>query len=190
MERPKPTEADIAKVLADPVPEKRAQGLAAAGYHQMATFYDKVLDVALRGTGIERQAAVYALGFYTRDVPEGVLRQLIAADDAQLRFSALELATRRDAQRFTNESLDVVRAILGDMKGGPSSYEQERTPFVAALTADDPVLRRVVVVALELGGNPDAVPYLQPLANDPDPAVRESAASAIAALGPSKPTTR
>lgn len=63
----KPTEAEIAKLLADPDPNRRAEGLAAAGYHQMETYYAKVLDAALNGKGIERNAAIYALGFYGRD---------------------------------------------------------------------------------------------------------------------------
>jgi hypothetical protein len=68
---------------------RRAEGLAAAGYHQLGAFRDKVLDVALNGKGIERNAAIYALGFYGRDVPEPVLRRLIASEDVGLRSNAI-----------------------------------------------------------------------------------------------------
>ena len=63
--------------------------LAAAGYHQLDAFRDKVLDVALNGKGIERNAAIYALGFYGRDVPEPVLRRLIASEDVGLPSNAI-----------------------------------------------------------------------------------------------------
>src|SRR5439155_24633616 len=83
----KPTEAEIAKLLSDSDPNRRAEGLAAAGYHQVETFYAKVLDTALKDKRIERNAAIYALGFYVRDVPEASLGQPIYSGDVDLRFN-------------------------------------------------------------------------------------------------------
>jgi HEAT repeat protein len=48
----------------------------------------------------------------------------------------------------------------------------------------DPAIRRLVVQALELSGNPDAVPIVEPLTRDSDPATREAALAALRALGP------
>lgn len=59
-------------------------------------------------------------------------------------------------------------------------------PLLDGLTDPDPVIRRVVVRALELSGNPDAVPALRPLATDPDPAVREAVRAALAFIGPAE----
>jgi HEAT repeat protein len=44
----------------------------------------------------------------------------------------------------------------------------------------------MVVQALELSGNPDAVPYLKPLVTDPDPATRDAAKAALNFLGPAE----
>jgi HEAT repeat protein len=199
--RPEPGEAEIAKLLGDSDPDQRAQGLAAAGYHQIAAFYERVLDVALHGAGVERQAALYAVGFYGREVPEPTLRQLLTSDSAEVRFAAFELATRRDGARFARESMDFVRTLLKDAPGQPSRGQPRelahltrilarlaRGPLPAALLDGlqdpDPGLRRLVAGALELGGNPDAVPYLVPLLADPDAATRQAAQSAIERLGP------
>ena len=198
-----PGEADVAKLLGDPDPNRRAEGLAAAGYHQMEAFHAKVVDAALNGKGIERNAAIYALGFYGRDVPEGTLRQLIAVDDIQLRSNAIELATRKDPARFARETMDLVRAkvALAD-KAKPDDWETQRglryLPRIVCRLARGPIpqamldglkdpspgVRRIVVQALELSGNPDAVPTLEPLARDADPATREACQAALRALGP------
>ncbi len=77
----KPTDAEIKKLLSDSDPERRAEGLAAAGYYQADAFYAAVQETALRGTGIERNAAVYALGFYGHDLPADLLRELMTSDD-------------------------------------------------------------------------------------------------------------
>jgi len=68
-----PDERDVAKLLASPDPERRAEGWAAAGFHNLGSLYDRVLEVALHGAGIEKSAAIYALGFYDREVPEPAL---------------------------------------------------------------------------------------------------------------------
>ena len=108
----KPTQSDIMKLLGDSDPNKRAEGLAAAGYHQFVDLYEKVLEVAAHGSGVERNAAIYGLGFYGRDVPDGVLSQLMTADDLDIRLSGLELATRRNPARFARESMDIVRSVV------------------------------------------------------------------------------
>jgi HEAT repeat protein len=48
----------------------------------------------------------------------------------------------------------------------------------------DPAVGRLVAQALELRGNPDAAPSLQPLVNDADPATREAAKAALLWIGP------
>jgi hypothetical protein len=203
--RPKPTEAQIATLLADPKPERRAEGLAAAGYHQLDAFRDKVLDLALNGKGIERNAAIYALGFYGRDVPEPVLRRLIASADVGLRSNAIELATRTGAARFAPEMMDLVRAQVALVaKARSNDWEAQRSlqylprtvarvargpipqPLVDGLKDPNPVVRRIVVEALELSGNPDAVRSVAPLTHDPDPAVRKASEAALASLGPAE----
>jgi HEAT repeat protein len=199
----KPTEAEIAKLLGDSDPNKRAEGLAAAGFHQIEAFRAKVLEVALSGKGIERNAAIYALGFYGHDLPEATLRQLMSAEDIELRFSAVELATRKDASRFAPETMDLVRAkVLMAAKAKQDDWETQRgltyLPRIVCRLARGPIpkamldglkdpnpgIRRLVVQALELSGNPDAVPIVEPLTRDSDPATREAAQAALRALGP------
>jgi HEAT repeat protein len=199
----KPTEAEIAKLLGDSDPNRRAEGLAAAGFHQVEAFRAKVLEVALNGKGIERNAAIYALGFYGRDLPEAVLRQLMNADDIELRFSAIELGTRSNASRFAPETMDLVRARLAiAAKAKPDDWEIQRAlaylPRIVSRLARGPIpqamldglkdqnpgVRRIVVQALELSGNPDAIRLLAPLAHDPDPPTREAVQAALRVLGP------
>jgi HEAT repeat protein len=204
--QPKPTEAEIAKLLGDSDPNRRAEGLAAAGYHQVEAFRAKVLDAALNGKGIERNAAIYALGFYGRDVPEATLRQLMASDDIELRSSAVELATRKDAARVGRETMDLVRAVVAEAaKARSDDPETQRSlaylprivcrlargpipqPMLDGLKDPNPAIRRIVVQALELSGNPDAVRNVEPLARDPDTATREASQAALRALGPAEP---
>lgn len=201
----KPTEADVAKLLGDPDPNRRAQGLAAAGYHQMEAFHAKVLDAALNAKGIERNAAIYSLGFYGQDIPEATLRQLIAAEDLNLRFSAIELATRKDPARFASETMDMVRAKVAQAaKAKPDDWETQRgltylprivcrlargplpQPLLDGLKDPNPAVRRVVVQALELSGNPDAIPSVEPLTRDPDSATRKAGQAALLFLGPAE----
>lgn len=201
--QPKPTATEIAKLLADVDANKRAQGLAAAGYHQMEAFYTKVLDTAVNGKGVERNAAIYALGFYGRDVPEATLRQLMTSDDIEVRFSAVELATRKNAARFAREAMEMVRAKLSQAaKAGSKDWDAQRTlvylprilcrlargpipqAMVDGLKDSDPAVRRIVVQALELSGNPDAVRLVEPLTRDSDAATRQASEAALLDLGP------
>ena len=178
-----------------------AEGWAAAGFHNLGSLYDRVLEVALHGAGIERSAAIYALGFYDREVPEAALRQLLAAEDLSTRFSALELATRKAPGRFAREALAVARAIVARAEAAPAGGGQSEVahlprllcrlargplpaPLLEALDDADPLLRRSVVQALQLGGNPQAVRHLERLRGDPDPPTRAAVQAALVALGP------
>jgi HEAT repeat protein len=202
----KPSEAELAKALADPDPNRRAEGLAAAGYNQIAAFPDKILEVALRGKGVEKKAAIYALGFYNEAVPEATLQQLLASEDVQIRFSTLELATRRQPARFARELMDILRLLVKQSrKASSSDYEKQtvaylprilcrlaRGPLPEALLdgLKDPVpeVRCIVVIALQLAGNPEAAPYIEPLTHDADSSTREEARETLRLLGPSGST--
>jgi len=166
-EQDKPTQSAIVKLLGDSDPNRRAEGLAAAGYHQFVDLYDKVLEVAAQGSGVERNAAIYGLGFYGRDVPDGVLRELMTADDLGIRLSGLELATRRNPARFARESMDVVRSVVKQSQADqpPVTEQHSHTtslprllsrlargplpaPLLDGLTDPEPQVRRIVIEAL------------------------------------------
>ena len=200
----KPTAADIRKLLADRDRERRAEGLAAAGYHQHAEFFDRVVDVALHGSGVERSAALYALAFYRRAAPDDALRELLATGDPDVRLSAVELATRTAPARFAAETIAVVRSALRSERTTPAPPGDQDidaatlprllarlargplpAPLLDALADRDPRMRRVVVQALALAGNPDAVRPLQRLTTDPDAATRNAVALALRIIGPS-----
>jgi HEAT repeat protein len=121
----------------------------------------------------------------------------------EIRSSAVELATRKDAARFAQETMDMVRATLAvAAKAKPDDWEAQRglkyLPRIACRLARGPIpqamldglkdpnpaVRRIVVQALELSGNPDAVPSLEPLTRDPDTATRETSREALQWLGP------
>ncbi len=196
-------DAQIAKRLASRDPRERAEGLAAAGYHQRGEFYDQVVEVALRGEGIERNAAIYALGWYRTEVPEATLRQLMSAPDPDVRLSALELASRRDPGRFAEDAINVLHACADDAeKGGAGDANAQQRlryltrilsrfsrgplpgPLLAGLEDREAAVRRVVAESLGMGGNPEVVPHLERLAHDPDASVRDVARAAIDLLGP------
>jgi HEAT repeat protein len=202
---PRPTDAEVAKLLADPDPNQRAEGLAAAGYHQMSAYRDKVLEVATDGAGVERQAALYALGFYGDSISDALLRPLIASRDFDLRSQAIELATRSDAARFAAETMAFAHEqVVQSAKAKPDDYDAQRAlerlprllcrlargplpkPLLDGLSDRDPAIRRAVVQALDLSGNPDAVAALNGSTTDPDPAVREAAKAALAFIGPAE----
>jgi hypothetical protein len=201
--RPKPTEDEVARLLGDEDVKKRAEGLAAAGYHQMDRFYDRVLDKAIHGQGVERKAAIYSLGFYKRVTPEASLRQILATDDAILRLSAVELATRRNGTPFAGEVLNLVQLLASKAAEEKSNDWQARRSLaymprilsrlargpIPKLVLDglknpDPVVRAVVVQGLALSGNPEAVPNIRALLGDPSSNVREASQMALQALGP------
>jgi hypothetical protein len=199
--RQKPAQSEIVKLLADSDPNKRAEALAAAGYHQFADLFDTVLGVAANGSGVERRAAIYALGFYDRDAPDTLLRHLMVSHDLEIRVSGFELATRKNAARFARESMDVVRAVVK-----PSQSDRRSTtapnpdllprilsrlargplpaPLLDGLADPDPQVRLIVIEGLALAGNLDAEPALRPLTRHRDRATRDAAAKAIEQLGP------
>jgi HEAT repeat protein len=193
---PSPDLTQITNQLNDPDPNKRAEALAAAGYHQVESFYPKVLQTAIHGKGVERNAAIYGLGFYHREIPEVALRQLLSVNDPSARFSALELATRTNPGRFAKEAMDIIRVTL--KQSATDSSQQTYiprilcrlargpipTPVLDALKDPDSVVRQTIILALQLGGNPGAIPYLQPLLRDPDPATCQAARVALERLGP------
>jgi len=193
-------DAQIAKRLASRDPRERAEGLAAAGYHQRAEFYDQVLDVALRGEGIEQNAAIYALGWYRKEVPEATFKQLMSAPDLDVRLSALELASRKDPRRFADDAISVLRAFVDEAETGRADAQQRLryltrilsrfsrgplpAPLLAGLEDRSPTVRRVVAESLGMGGNPEAVRHLEVPTHDPDESVRDAARAAIDLLGP------
>jgi HEAT repeat protein len=202
---PAPTDAEIEKRIASASADTRAEGLAAAGLYDRDPFYGRVLETARHGTGVERQAALYSLGLYRRVPPQDVLRELVATGQPMERFTALELATRTHPERFAGEAVTQLRLMLAAAAAAPEpSYEQQHdvtfmtrvisrmvgsmpADLVAALRDKDAEVRRAVVVAIGMGGNPAAAPLVQPLAQDPDPRVRAAVESSLRLLGPQAP---
>jgi len=111
-------------------------------------------------------------------------------------------ATRTGAARFAPEMMDLVRAQVAlAAKAKPDDWEAQRSlqylprivarvargpipqPLVDGLKDPNPVVRRIVVEAIELSGNPDAAQSVEPLTHDPDPAVRKASEAALAFLG-------
>lgn len=204
-QRTVPTDEDIEKRLASHSAEQRAEGLAAAGLHGRDRFYGKVLDTARRGTGIERQAALYGLGFYRRAHPEDALREMMGSGDSMERFTALELGTRTRAERFASEAMTQLRAMVAAGAAGPeadfkaqhslNSMARVISRMVGSLPAElsaglrdeNAAVRRTVVLAIGLGGNPATAPLLEPMTHDPDPGVRAAAVNSLRLLGPAEP---
>ena len=203
---PKPDADRIARLLASQDPERRAEGFAAAGYHQIAECYDRVLDEALHGSGVERNAALYGLGFYRREAPEPALRQLLKATDPEFQITTLELASRRNPGRFSQEAMEIVHAQIGRMGGGGSDdWEANRRstyfrrilsrfargglpePILAGLKDPDPRIRRLTAEALGMAGDPAAVRSIVPLLGDVDAQVKRAAQAALGQLGPGEP---
>jgi hypothetical protein len=199
----KPTEAEVAELIADSDPSRRAVGLAAAGRQKMDAFYAKVLDAALNGAGSDKGAALDALGFYERDLPEETLRRLVAIEDPEVRLAAIELATRKEPARFARETVDLVRALVAQVaKAKPADRDREvldylprlvcrlaRGPLPQALLEGlkdpSPAVRRIVVQALALSGNTEAVLVLQSVAtSDTDRHTRAAVKAALLVLGP------
>jgi HEAT repeat protein len=50
----------------------------------------------------------------------------------------------------------------------------------------NPAVRRIVVQALELSGNPEAIPSVEPLTRDPDASTQEASHAALLFLGPAE----
>jgi HEAT repeat protein len=200
---PTPTEAQIQRLLADSDPNRRAEGLAAAGYHQLMGLYDGVVEAAIKGKGVERNAAIYGLGLYKRDAPEATLRQLVQDTDLGIRSSAFELATRRDPGRFAPEGMALLRAVLQRSRNGKGQdFDQQRelaymprllcrmtrraipSPLLDGLSDSDVEVRKIVIETLRLGGNPEAVKAIEPLSRNSDVSIATAASVALRGLGP------
>lgn len=196
----------ISEQLKSDQPRERAEALAAAGQHQIADYYDLVLDKAKNGEGMERQASIYSLGLFGRPVSESDLRQILSQGDTQGRLVALEFATRTEPGRFAAEGLALARTVLNELREAQgkseSSYDLEESvvhmaqilgrmhrdgvseAMVQALADPDPHFRKLLVQALGVSGNPNVVPHLEPLLKDDNVQVREAAQRAVDVLGP------
>ena len=208
--RLKPTQSDIVKRLKNSDPDTRAEALAAAGYHQLAELFDTVLDVAANGSGVERRAAIYALGFYGRDAPDTLLRDLMVTHDLEIRLSGFELATRKNPARVARESMDVVRAVVTASRERPAVDHSaaSRPVFTSANSvAAGPVGRyprhfwmvspirtrrsdRLWIRALALAGNPDAEPALRRLTRHRDVTTRDAAVNVDRSVGSDWPVAQ
>jgi hypothetical protein len=146
------------------------------------------------------------LGLFDRPIPEDEMKKIVEKGESGTRLSAFELATRREPGRFAIQGLDLARTLLKDLeearKKDESLYDCEQSAtFVTqclgrlprngvpeemlnALTDPDPKFRKLVVQALGISGNPEAVPHLGPLLKDKDSEVREAAKRTIDILGP------
>jgi hypothetical protein len=110
---------------------------------------------------------------------------------------------RRSPARFAHESMDIVRAVVRQSQNNkPPVAERSRNaaslpglssrlgrgplsaPLLDGLADPDPEVRRIVIEALALAGNPDAVKALNTLVTDRDVDVRAAVRKAIAQLGP------
>jgi HEAT repeat protein len=202
VESPSPDISEIEAKLASEDPNARAEALAAAGYFQHLSLYDRVAKTALNGSGVERNAALYALGFYRRDIPEDALKALLDDEDPNIRMSALEIATRKDPAPHADRAMEVLRAALVRATGDEASWQERHQlnslirmlarfcrgrlpqPLLAGLEDPAPGMRKAVAQALGMGGNPEAVPALRPLTADEDEDVAKAARLALWALGP------
>lgn len=186
--------------------EKRAESLAAAGLHRLNEYFETVLMTALKGEGIERQASIYALGFYKQSIPEATMSQIIMSGSSSDRLLAFEVATRRYPDLYVDLGIQILRMLVADLtkakKQEEDLFEFEMSlrfgiqslsrvcrggipePLIKALKDPDPAFRTVIVQALGMSGNPSAAPHLAALKDDPDSSVREAAIRAIQILGP------
>ena len=195
----------IAQLLSSPDPQKRAEGLAGAGYNQIDTHFQKVLETALKGAGVEKMAAIYSLGFYNRVIPKDVLIRLSSEGNLDIRLMGLELATRKEPAPFAPLALDLLNLLTEmqmDSSNRMAQFERSRKlrhltriltrfsrssiPQAIIQGLEDPKLeaRLCIVRALGMGGNPIAVSHLVPLKEDPNPRIREEVRRALEFLGP------
>lgn len=131
------------------------------------------------------------------------MRQLMTSDDPDIRVTGLDLATRRNPARFARESMDVVRSVVKQSQTDQPPVTRERpdaaalprllarlargplpAPLLDDLADPEPQVRRIVIDALALAGNPDAAPLLKSLTTDRDATVRRAARTAIRQMGP------
>lgn len=188
-------------------PQQRVEALAAAGHHRIEEYFPRVFDTALNGEGPEREASIYALGLFDRPIPVDDLKKIIEMGESRTRLGAFELATRREPGQFAKQGLDLARTLIKDLEEARKKDEslfdfEQSVTFVTqclgrlprngipeemlnALNDPDPKCRKLVVQALGISGNPEAVPHLKPLLDDKSAEVREAAEKAIDNLGTS-----
>ncbi|MCP4897044.1 MAG: hypothetical protein GY906_08720 [bacterium] len=191
----------VAGLLSSPAPEERAEGLAAAGFHGIDRYYDTVVEHALTADGVERQAAVYGLGFYAQEPQEYVLTELLEDEDLEMRVSAFELATRFSPERFADVALGLVIDATNAAQEATQDEQwrcQNRlqslarilarfsrsAPLTNGLSHSDPTVKLVYVNSLALGGHPNAVSALVGLRGDQDSTVQAAVEAALMVIGP------
>jgi len=195
----------ISSLLASPEATKRAEGLAEAGYNQVESFYQKVIDTALNGSGIEKRAAIYGLSFYGKNIPTEVLKTLSSQGEIETRLMGIELATRKKAAPFAPLAVDLLKEMADHKDQLPnqdknwqkrsqltqltrvlSRFSQGEIPPAVKKSLKHPnsTVRLYLVRALGMGGNPKAIPLLIPLEKDKSSMVRKEVERALIFLGP------
>jgi HEAT repeat protein len=188
---------------------ERVGGIASAGAYGLDAYYNDVLDAALGGSDPERIQAAASLAAYDRDLPDPTVRRLLTDGPLEGRLIALEWATRKDPQRFAVEAMRCLRDTEADPRGktaatenlGMFGYDVRHLPSVLSRVARGPLpaevlkgledkdqlVRRAVLQALGIGGNPEAISHVARLLRDPGPSVRHAAKVALDLLGTGEP---
>jgi hypothetical protein len=202
-----PEFVNVTEALESPDVEVRAQGIAQAGILGIEELYERVLELAIEGSGIEKLASISSLGFYDRALEEDFLRSLITDDgDLQTRLVALELATRRESARFFDATISMARELSDEFDVERDQYgyliegEDEflmitrilnRMPragipqeMIDNLKHENPEIRWMMVNGFWMGGDPVAASHVQTLKEDPNQEVVEAVERALATLGP------
>lgn len=198
-------EGKISELLKDSDPQKRAEGLAGAGFNQVEKFYSKVLSTAQEGAGIEKRAAIYGLSFYEKEIPQDILMKLSTEGEFDTRLTGVELATRKDPIPFAPVVVELLKEVAETGEDSTDRMVQYRKsqkftnlarilsrfsgatipPSITdALKSPTPEVRLYVVRSLGMGGNPEALSFIMPLKEDPSPPVREEVEKAIMFIGP------
>jgi hypothetical protein len=198
----------VVEMLASQDFKVRAQGLAGAGFNQMDEYFHIVLEKALHGKDIEKNAALYGLGFYRKTIPEEALHLLASEGEPETRLTGLEIATRHKPAPFAGEAMQLLQDIV--TKKNPSKdasqddfnnsrllthlirvlsrFSRSTVPqaILDGLKSSHPDIRIYTAQALGMGGYPAVVNQLIPLKNDPDSKVRATVTWALDILGPAE----
>lgn len=198
-------EDKISRLLSSQDAAKRAEGLAGAGYNQVESYYQKVIDTALNGSGIEKKAAMYGLSFYEKNIPPEVLRTLSSQGEIETRLMGIELATRKNRAPFAPLAVDLLKEMVDHEGNTPdqdndyqkryqltlltrvlSRFSQGEIPQAVrkALNHPNKSVRLYLARALGMGGNPKAISLLLPLRKDKSNMVREEVERVLIILGP------
>lgn len=195
----------VEKALNSQEASQRARALAAAGFNRLDAFYPRVLKAAREGHGDERAAAIYGLGWYDKPLSDADGRAIVdGADSSDTRLSALELVTRTHPEAYAEQSIYALREILhpreGEKKDSPvaiaeivlvltrmSHGNKIPEPIRDGLFDPDERMRGVIVQCLALGGNPAAIPLIQPLRDKASDRMKNVIERALIMLGPPDP---